>query len=1566
MPSLMDTAINLYRKFLGSAIPDQEGQGPSMVLYGDQAIAIAEATITQSRKLSFAANEYFEALSIGETKGAGERENAAANESARGSLASAIGLSLSGRRATSFLTSADIAGAQDLLLSAAGRHLPLVVHLNNQALATHGGSLGSGHEAFHLSLDSGFFTLFASNLQEAVDFTYIARRIAEQTLVPGLVAIDQEQTARAIQEVQFLSVEQVQMFLGSAEDEIAAPTASQQLLFGDVRRRVPAWHNLDKPVLQGALYGSDSFALGALANAPFFDASLSASMQEAFDRFKKLTGRHHAAVSVHGIEAADVVLLVQGAAVEPITLVADGLRKNKKQRIGVIGIHSLRPFPDDEILRCLGGKKKIVVMERLAANLADDSPLLREVRSSLGRAFGNTDIPHCYSVSYGLGGFPLRSSDLIALADKLISPSAWASTSTSTNGLCKENGYPEQIALGVDFHSDTKKHPKRQVLQDALARAYPGIEKLGLRSDKPAPDMQVDKTLSIAIKRISGQGYDSLSYDIAMLLHHLEGGMFRGRSGFSWETWGGACVDRLAFAEEDLLDAADDALVDLCLIVFDQAPGQQLSDKLTRLKIETGVRQGGVLIIPSDLTDAALWQSLSPRQRQSLQRQKLRVYKIPSLQKIVNTLTENESGYHQYHERIGQEYLLGSLFGTLLATNLLSLKERKILSSKEHLLKDHLLKGQLSNGIAEAEDIQSVCLNAFQRGLSDVCELNIADTTSELSNKNDTAREDSEAPVAVKHLGREDDQYDSLPRLWDQVGVLYRDGEKEALTADPYFATGTIAPLSSTFRDFSGINPLLPAFDASLCIGCGKCWTACPDSAIGAVAISPGNLLDSGIRLAGADSLRQVASQISARLISQGKKSELAATAGTAFQQAFSWLKEKMTLTEERQQAIEAGLEAINNSIGNLPLVVTDNFFHKAESQKKDSAELFSLAINADACKGCGICISACEPRALFAHLADEDPEHLTNTRELWNIYSQLPDTAADTIERVAQEPDIGALAALNLSRYCSLAMAGGDGAEPGSGEKIAMRMALAVTEYLQQPLVNRFAFDIKNILDEISQLINISLSAALPTDDLAALSKSLSQIRTPLVDLSTLATELEDAVEGHPIDTATLKRLVQLTGNLTELHWRITEGEQGLGRARFGLTLTPGSVASWAAAFPYNSFQSPVVVDMTGDAAQIAAGLVEGHLRNTCDSLVMVRKARLEIDKAVGSEFERAALNNLRWQDLNIDEKALCPPLILVGNDDVLAASGLSQVLWLLKSDLPVKVLVMADLDMGISALPYDQSLSRKNSTRGNIAFLAMAERKAYVAQTSISKFEHFYQSLQEAMKFPGPALIHVHAPSPKMHGFDCSATLEQARLAVDTRAFPLFRYDPQAQGVYGSRISLQGNLAPSQIWVTDDKDQALVPAHWALREKRFAAQFTPLSADDNSPTDIHAWFELDAEARKKRTPYFSIGNDDGNDAADDATETRYRIEHEFLHAMETQKQDWQMLQELCGLVTPFTAQVEEQAQEKVKAERQAELSTQKNEYEQQISNLETELRTEMAGKIRNQLLKLVQSRKA
>jgi pyruvate-ferredoxin/flavodoxin oxidoreductase len=1533
MPDLTDTAVRLYRRIFGdqAALYDSDDI-PDLVLDGNSAVAIAEAGIIENAV--FAGSISGSALDSAwrsELQRAGSNDygsavSARSVEGPRGAVASAIGLTLTGRRTTAFLSGQELASTYDLLVNASGRHLPLVIHLTNQSLAAHGGVKGSGHEAFHMSADTGCFTLFAANIQEAVDFTFIARRVAEQSLIPGIVVMDGEQTAEAIQDVKLLSPAQVRRYLGPPSEEIQSPTDAQKLLFGESRRRVPVWHDLDRPVLQGALFGAESFALGAMANKPFFASNLDAVFADATALFKRITGRQHDRNRAYNLKGAKMVLVAQGAAVETAVVAAEYMTKHDKIPVGVLGINSLRPFPDQEIAQHLSGRKSVAVLERMESPLASDPPLLREIRACLDRALEQAttrkgsasgsgisaaDLPQLHSVIYGMGGLPLSVADLSALPGHLNRTSA------------------QRTALGVSFLNPNNSYPKRQVLLDALQRAYPNIQDEGLSSKAKITELLPGDAFGVSVHRLGGQGYESISLEVSAMLHQIQEGSLRSRVDLGWRRWSGPCVDRIAYAEDSLLDPGDDCPINMAVIAVESLPSRSIQ---AQLRVTSNLAEGGALLISGVPKDADLDKFLSPELCQQIQTLGLRVFCVPPL---------SASGPAAVSvSELRQEYLLGGSMKALLAVKLMDEKERKILAARENLLYDL------------APEKKDMLLDAFQKGFEDLWEIDAGSVTP--GEMISAASPNEPAPVAVQHLVRTDDSYDSLPRFWDQVGVLYRDGQEHQLTADPFLATGTVAPLSSTFRSFSDSRAVIPELESPLCTGCGKCWTACPDSAIGAVAISPANLIDTGIRLTGAAALRQVSSQLSARIISQNKASEAPLPrAGDMLSEAHAWLGEKMTLEEDRKQAVADAVKGLNDSVGRLNVAVTKPFFQDAEAVKKDSAELLALVVNPDSCKGCGLCVEVCEPGAL--DLVLQTDAKVAEAKDLWNIWAQTPDTPSETIERICDDPETGPMAATLLSRYCSLSMAGGDGAEAGSGEKIGMRLILATAEFKQQTVANMFAKQVRETGDSITQLIKDRLSSVLPVEDIEELQAGLNNIQTPRIDLATIADKVESDLDKHSVDTSTLRRMIQLSRDLTDLQWRLTSGLNGLGRARFGLAFGPGSIATWAGSFPNNSFQAPVVVDMTGDTAQIAAGLLEGQIRETCEIVGLVRRAKLEIDNPSGAEFTRANLDRLNWRDLSDAEKQICPPLFLVGSDDLLSGRGLSQVAWLLNSDLPIKIVVMSELGFGLTAgQPTQTSMVASENPGAKLGLLALAQRNAFVSQVSISAPDHLQSSVAAAITYTGPALINIHAPSPERHGFDQDQTIRQANLAVASRAFPIFTYDPASEGVFGKRISLQGNQDLLETWTTG---QCPTPAHWACTEKRFQPYFSVLEDDDATAVEMLEWMELNERSRVGKTPYIEVF--DGNDEA-----RRYSVDPGFIEIVKEQQQGWQTLQELAGLVTPFTDRVEQEVKETLGAVHQAEMEALKQEYEQRISEMEQNAKVDMSARVRDQLVNMMNMR--
>jgi pyruvate ferredoxin oxidoreductase beta subunit len=120
------------------------------------------------------------------------------------------------------------------------------------------------------------------------------------------------------------------------------------------------------------------------------------------------------------------------------------------------------------------------------------------------------------------------------------------------------------------------------------------------------------------------------------------------------------------------------------------------------------------------------------------------------------------------------------------------------------------------------------------------------------------------------------------------------------------------------------------------------------------------------------------------------------------------------------------------------------------------------------------------------------------------------------------------------------------------------------------------------------------------------------------------------------------------------------------------------------------------------------------------------------------------------------------------------------------------------------------------------------MMHPRTYVAQTTCAHVNHFYKSVLGALEFDGPAIVCCYTTCQPEHGVADNMAGEQARLAVDTRAFPLLIYDP-AQGRHDrERLSLQGNPNMKDDWYIQPQDGPEVDfIDFARSEGRFAKHF-------------------------------------------------------------------------------------------------------------------------------------------
>jgi pyruvate/2-oxoacid:ferredoxin oxidoreductase beta subunit len=146
-----------------------------------------------------------------------------------------------------------------------------------------------------------------------------------------------------------------------------------------------------------------------------------------------------------------------------------------------------------------------------------------------------------------------------------------------------------------------------------------------------------------------------------------------------------------------------------------------------------------------------------------------------------------------------------------------------------------------------------------------------------------------------------------------------------------------------------------------------------------------------------------------------------------------------------------------------------------------------------------------------------------------------------------------------------------------------------------------------------------------------------------------------------------------------------------------------------------------------------------------------------------------------------------------------------------------------------------YGKELHGRPERRKELGRILVAHGEVYVAQTTPAHLNHFYRAIVEANEYPGPAVVIVYAACMPEHGIGDDAATRQAKLAVDSRAFPLFTYDPRRGPSVAERLSLQGNPALRDDWARAPDGQAIDFLSFARTEGRFAGHFT--NGPDGTP---------------------------------------------------------------------------------------------------------------------------------
>jgi pyruvate ferredoxin oxidoreductase alpha subunit len=233
--------------------------------------------------------------------------------------------------------------------------------------------------------DCGWIQLFAESNQEAVDLHIQAFKLAEELSMPVMVCMDGFILTHAYERVDIPEQADVDAFL--------PPYEPRQVL------------DVAEPVSIGAMVGPEAFMeVRYLAHAKQLMAL--ERIPQIADEFAQRFGRHAGGlVRPYKTEDAKTIVVALGSVLGTLKDTIDEMRADGIS-IGVLGIHSFRPFPLAAVRQALQHAERVVVLEK-SFSVGLGGVVSNDVRLALHR-LGQ----HGYTVVAGLGGRAITKASL--------------------------------------------------------------------------------------------------------------------------------------------------------------------------------------------------------------------------------------------------------------------------------------------------------------------------------------------------------------------------------------------------------------------------------------------------------------------------------------------------------------------------------------------------------------------------------------------------------------------------------------------------------------------------------------------------------------------------------------------------------------------------------------------------------------------------------------------------------------------------------------------------------------------------------------------------------------------------------------------------------------------------------------------------------------------------------------------------------------------------------------------------------------------------------------------------
>ncbi len=340
-------------------------------------------------------------------------------------------------------------------------------------------------------------------------------------------------------------------------------------------------------------------------------------------------------------------------------------------------------------------------------------------------------------------------------------------------------------------------------------------------------------------------------------------------------------------------------------------------------------------------------------------------------------------------------------------------------------------------------------------------------------------------------------------------------------------------------------------------------------------------------------------------------------------------------------------------------------------------------------------------------------------------------------------------------------------------------------------------------------------------------------------------------------------------------------------------------------------------------DPCAAAAELFDREAEALAEVLRAVRRIRLETEGSYDPGRHDPWLAQLDWRAFSRDELLLLPPVVALVAAERAAGASLSR---LLLSGRPVQILI------SLPPAANPGAAEPLASYRLEPAYLGLSHRQALVQQSSAARPEHLLQGFHRAL---GATHTGLHVLAADGGSSDAVSAPRRAAAALESRAHPLFCYDPEAGASWAARLGFAHNPDAEHDWPRrelpvrrhDGSDDVLplafTFADFALLDPAYAAHFraVPAAVPESELVPVAEHCAAPPEDDDHRVPF--IWAVDG-----DHRLLRLAISRPLALACRDRLDFWRTLQELAGVrsehVDRAVAQARADAEQRARQERE------------------------------------------